>query len=145
MHTHEPALFRITFAGIEAASTVAEAIEVVQANYGIDYVTYHLAQTVAGIVDAPFVRTTYPDPWVARYLVKDYVKVDPILHEGLVRQLPFDDHGTAMRFERTGLFLRHPGRDDPDCSRREWVRVLHRTPKTVSKTARRSRRRGGCR
>ncbi|MDG4674732.1 LuxR family transcriptional regulator [Shinella sp. 838] len=90
MHTHESALFRITFAGIEAASTVAEAIEVVQANYGIDYVTYHLAQTVAGIVDAPFVRTTYPDPWVARYLVKDFVKVDPILHEGLVRQLPFD-------------------------------------------------------
>ncbi len=90
MHTHESALFRITFAGIEAASTVAEVIEVVQANYGIDYVTYHLAQTVTGIVDAPFVRTTYPDPWVARYLVKDYVKVDPILHEGLVRQLPFD-------------------------------------------------------
>ncbi|WP_416068554.1 LuxR family transcriptional regulator (plasmid) [Rhizobium sp. YTUHZ045] len=90
MQTNESALFRITSAGIEGAPTVDEAIRVVQANYGVDFVTYHLAQTIAGAVDTPFVRTTYPDPWVARYLLKDFVKVDPILHEGLVRQLPFD-------------------------------------------------------
>lgn len=90
MQTHESALLRITSAGVDAAATVDDAIKVVQANYGIDFVTYHLAQTIVGAVDTPFVRTTYPDPWVARYLLKDFVKVDPILHEGLVRQLPFD-------------------------------------------------------
>jgi DNA-binding CsgD family transcriptional regulator len=36
------------------------------------------------------VRTTYPDRWVSRYLQKGYVKVDPVVQEGFVRQLPFD-------------------------------------------------------
>jgi DNA-binding CsgD family transcriptional regulator len=36
------------------------------------------------------VRTTYNDAWVSRYLLRDYVKIDPVLREGLVRQLPFD-------------------------------------------------------
>ncbi|WP_331375330.1 helix-turn-helix transcriptional regulator [Sinorhizobium chiapasense] len=90
MQKHESALFRITFAGIEAAPAVAAALEVFRANYGVDFVTYHLARTVIGAVDAPFVRTTYPDPWVSRYLMRDYAEVDPVLHEGLVRQLPFD-------------------------------------------------------
>jgi DNA-binding CsgD family transcriptional regulator len=84
------AIFRITFAGIQAAPNVIEAIEVLRTNYGIDFITYHLCQTVADVVDTPFVRTTYPDSWVARYLLSDYVKIDPIFHEGLIRQIPFD-------------------------------------------------------
>lgn len=59
-------------------------------HYGLSNVTYHLAQTVVGDVDSPFVRTTYPDPWVARYLLKGYVRVDPITREGFARSLPFD-------------------------------------------------------
>lgn len=58
--------------------------------YGLSHVTYHLAQTVAGEVDSPFVRTTYPDQWVARYLLKGYVGIDPIVRAGFGRSLPFD-------------------------------------------------------
>lgn len=79
-----------TFLEIEAAPTVSAALETFQQAYRVEFVTYHLAQTIADVVDAPYVRTTYPHAWVSRYLLHGYVKVDPILREGLVRQLPFD-------------------------------------------------------
>lgn len=79
-----------TFLEIEAAPTVSAALEILQRAYGVEFTTYHLAQTIANVVDAPYVRTTYPDAWVSRYLLRGYVKVDPVLREGLIRQLPFD-------------------------------------------------------
>lgn len=75
---------------IARSRTVAEALRTMRDHYGLSNVTYHLAQTVVGDVDSPFVRTTYPDPWVARYLLKGYVRVDPITREGFARSLPFD-------------------------------------------------------
>lgn len=48
-----------TFEEIDIAADVATALHVFQSAYSIDFVTYHLSQTVADIVDAPFVRTTY--------------------------------------------------------------------------------------
>jgi len=91
MHSDdEPPRLDRTFHEIEVAPTVQAALEIFQQAYDIDFVTYHLAQTVADAVDAPFVRTTYRAPWVARYLLKGYVKVDPIVQQGFLRQLPFD-------------------------------------------------------
>ncbi|WP_419459982.1 autoinducer binding domain-containing protein [Agrobacterium tumefaciens] len=52
--------------------------------------TYHLSQTTAHVVDAPFVRTTYHDAWVSRYLLRGYVLVDPVVQQGFSRLLPFD-------------------------------------------------------
>lgn len=75
---------------IEAAPTVSAALQILQQTYLTEFVTYHLAQTIADVVDVPYVRTTYPDAWVSRYLQRGYAKVDPILREGLIRQLPFD-------------------------------------------------------
>lgn len=75
---------------IHNAANVDDALRILETGYDIDFSTYHLALTVADVVDAPFVRTTYPDAWVARYLLRGYVKVDPIVREGLVRQMPFD-------------------------------------------------------
>lgn len=75
---------------IARSRLVAEALRTMRDHYGLSHVTYHLAQTVAGEVDSPFVRTTYPDSWVARYLLKGYVRVDPIARAGFVRSLPFD-------------------------------------------------------
>ncbi len=86
----QSALFQTAFREIAAASDVSNALLVFNDVYRIDFSTYHLAQTIADVVDAPFVRTTYPDPWVSRYLLNGYVKVDPIVREGLVRQMPFD-------------------------------------------------------
>jgi len=75
---------------IQNAPSVIYALRVLQAAYGIDYSTYHLAMTVADVVDAPYVRTTYRDAWITSYLLRGYVKVDPIVREGLIRQMPFD-------------------------------------------------------
>ncbi|TQN59175.1 LuxR family transcriptional regulator [Agrobacterium tumefaciens] len=75
---------------IQNAPSVDDALRILQAAYGIDFSTYHLALTIADVVDTPYVRTTYRDAWVARYLLRGYVKVDPIVREGLIRQMPFD-------------------------------------------------------
>lgn len=83
-----------SFAGsideVAQAPHVLEALRAFQQCYdGISFVTYHLARTVAGKVDAPFVRTTYPDSWIAYYLLKGYVEIDPIVRDGFSRRLPF--------------------------------------------------------
>ncbi len=81
--------FEEAFRRIEESSDVAEAIAAMRDIYGVSHLTYHHAQTVTGTVDAPFVRTTYPAEWVARYLLKGYVAIDPIVREGMQRSLPF--------------------------------------------------------
>lgn len=78
------------FEQINSSGTVEEAIGTLQDANGIAYVTYHLAQTIGGRFDAPFVRTTYPDAWVSRYLLRGYVHLDPVIREGFSRRLPFD-------------------------------------------------------
>ena len=75
---------------IQNAPTVDDALRILEAAYEIDFSTYHLALTMADVVDTPYDRTTYRDAWVARYLLRGYVKVDPIVREGLIRQMPFD-------------------------------------------------------
>lgn len=82
--------FEPTFERIKGAENVDAAIRILQAEYAVDFVTYHLAQTIANKIDSPFVRTTYPDSWVSRYLLNSYVRVDPIVKQGFERQLPFD-------------------------------------------------------
>src|SRR6185437_8775089 len=75
------------------AKDVFEAIGAIKAAYGVnglDHVTYHMAHMIGGNYDHPFVRTTYPDNWVSRYLQRGYVAVDPVVQEGFQRQLPFD-------------------------------------------------------
>ncbi|MGK9086124.1 LuxR family transcriptional regulator [Brucella intermedia] len=75
---------------IRAASSVVEALAVLQTTYGVDFATYHLALTVADVVDTPYVRTTYPPSWVSHYLLSGYTKVDPVVREGFEREAAFD-------------------------------------------------------
>lgn len=82
--------FQVLFQAVQNAVDVDKALRVLQTAYGIDFATYHLALTVADVIDTPYVRTTYRDAWIARYLLRGYARVDPILREGLIRQLPFD-------------------------------------------------------
>ncbi len=86
----QPERLETLFTEIQAAPAVSDAIWIFQRDYDLDFVTYHLALTIADVVDTPYVRTTYRDSWISRYLLRDYVKIDPVLREGLVRQLPFD-------------------------------------------------------
>lgn len=82
--------FEALFDSVTSTKLVSAALHTVRDHYGLANVTYHLAQTVGGEVDSPFVRTTYPDPWVARYLLKGYVSRDPVVRAGFGRSLPFD-------------------------------------------------------
>jgi DNA-binding CsgD family transcriptional regulator len=84
--------FEDVFRDIKESPDVESAVQKFRDGYNLGHVTYHLAQTVSGElqIDSPFVRTTYPSSWVTRYLIKGYVKVDPIIKEGLQRALPFD-------------------------------------------------------
>lgn len=75
---------------IRTASNVHQALVAVQTTYGVDFATYHLALTVADLVDAPYVRTTYPPTWVSHYLLNGHAKIDPVLREGVLRQIPYD-------------------------------------------------------
>ncbi|WMT92557.1 LuxR family transcriptional regulator [Pelagibacterium sp. H642] len=80
----------ISFEDIAKSPTVSDAILAIQVRFGLSFVTYHLARTVAGTMDSPFVRTTYPDMWVSRYVLKGYIEIDPIIREGFSRRVPFD-------------------------------------------------------
>lgn len=84
------ALFQTAFSEINAARDVESALHAINGIYRIDFSTYHLAHTIADVVDIPFVKTTYPGSWVLRYFLRGYAKVDPILRSGILRQMPFD-------------------------------------------------------
>jgi DNA-binding CsgD family transcriptional regulator len=86
------------------AADTQSAVSGIRDIYGFDNVTYHLAQTISGNVDAPFVKSTYPDAWVSRYLLRGYVRIDPVVREGFQRRLPFDWR-EIMLTEQAGDFM----------------------------------------
>ncbi|MCR5942529.1 LuxR family transcriptional regulator [Ochrobactrum sp. XJ1] len=90
MKFEEPEWLEKLLTDIHAAPAVSDALLIFQQAYNLDFVTYHLALTVADVVDTPYVQTTYGAAWVSRYLLCGYVKVDPILRDGLIRQIAFD-------------------------------------------------------
>lgn len=83
-------LFDAIYHAVESAATVEDAVAAIRDLLKIDNATYHLAQTIGGNVDAPYVKSTYPATWLTRYLLRGYVRVDPVVKEGFSRQLPFD-------------------------------------------------------
>ena len=90
---------------VQAAGDTQACVSALRTCLGGMHVTYHLTRTVAGAVDSPFVRTTYPDAWVSAYLLRGYVAVDPIIRAGLSMALPFD--WSELEFgEETVPFLR---------------------------------------
>jgi DNA-binding CsgD family transcriptional regulator len=60
--------------------TVQSAIQRIADVYQVDYVTLHLFRSGEDAQNKPYVRTNYPDSWVSRYLLNDYVRIDPVLH-----------------------------------------------------------------
>lgn len=77
MSSERPSRFERIALEVQDAESVQDALQVFQLAYGVDFATYHLALTIVDIVDTPYVRTTYSDAWVSRYLLRDYVKIDP--------------------------------------------------------------------
>lgn len=83
-------IFVSAYEAVQTAADTQSAVRGIRDIYRFDNVTYHLAQTISGNVDAPFVKSTYPDSWISRYLLRGYVRIDPVVREGFQRRLPFD-------------------------------------------------------
>lgn len=70
------------------AETVDDAITRFRDHLGFDHVTY-LAATSLRPLGVPFLRTTYPPQWIARYVLRDYLRVDPVVRMGFEATEPF--------------------------------------------------------
>jgi DNA-binding CsgD family transcriptional regulator len=56
----------------------------------IDHVVYHSSKMGSSPSADPYIRLTYPDSWVKRYLQMGYIDIDPVIREGFLRTLPFE-------------------------------------------------------
>ena len=56
----------------------------------VDNLVYHSSKLGASPSVDPYIRLTYPAPWIKQYLQMGYVDIDPVLREGFLRTLPFD-------------------------------------------------------
>ena len=61
------------------ADSTAEAIDTIREILKLDHVTLHILTNPTTGLDNPFVRTTYPEGWVSRYLLNNMAVADPVL------------------------------------------------------------------
>ncbi|MBF2716831.1 LuxR family transcriptional regulator [Agrobacterium vitis] len=104
---HDQSLFEKTFNQIKLSRNTSLAVLILRDNYSaLAHVTYHHAHTVLGkmTVDAPFVKTTYPDAWIGRYIIQGYAAIDPVVQEGTKRMLPFRWAEIEVKPESSALF-----------------------------------------
>lgn len=69
----------VTISEIDLNCSVQEAVQKIADFYQVDFVTLHLFRSGEDAQNKPYVRTNYPDAWVSRYLLNDYVRIDPVL------------------------------------------------------------------
>lgn len=67
---------------------IVQCIDMIGAQFGIKFVTYHLAFHEGKAIDTPYVKTNYPADWVRQYLIMNYVEIDPVAQGGFSRALP---------------------------------------------------------
>lgn len=96
--------YAAAFDAVSRAATVEEAVFAIRDIYGLDHTTYHFSRVVGGLLDAPYVKSTYPAEWLTRYLLRDYIRVDPVVIEGFSRMLPFDWRELALTEKAMDLF-----------------------------------------
>jgi DNA-binding CsgD family transcriptional regulator len=65
-------------------------LEKIAQSYGLSHVAYlglHLPRLTE---KEPLVCVTYPESWIAHYRAKNYIQIDPVIHESLNSLLPSD-------------------------------------------------------
>ncbi|MFZ2102546.1 MAG: LuxR family transcriptional regulator [Oricola sp.] len=85
-------LLKVAYEIIDTTGDVQAVVDRIRDLYGLHHIVFHLGQTKVDALDRPYVKTTYPDSWISRYLLKGYVNVDPVAREGFLRMLPFEWH-----------------------------------------------------
>ncbi len=76
---------------VAGVASVEDAVLLVRDRLGLDHVTFMTA-AYARPVDSPFIRTTYPPQWIARYVLRGYLHVDPVVRAGFGSTKPFAWH-----------------------------------------------------
>jgi len=71
------------------AGSVQDSVQSIVRHFKVDYFTLHLFRGGDDAKNTPYVRTNYPDAWVSRYLLHDYVRIDPVLQMAKKTTEPF--------------------------------------------------------
>lgn len=71
------------------SGSVQDCVPCIARHFDVDYVTLHLFRGGDDAKNKPYVRTNYPDAWVSRYLLNDYVRIDPVLQKAETTAEPF--------------------------------------------------------
>ncbi|MDZ5696978.1 LuxR family transcriptional regulator [Chelativorans sp. M5D2P16] len=74
---------------VAQTASVEEAVMLTRDRFCVDHVTHCTAVAPASPVSIPFVRSTYPPQWIARYLLRSYITVDPVVQVGFRSTRPF--------------------------------------------------------
>jgi DNA-binding CsgD family transcriptional regulator len=75
---------------IDPDTDVMPLLRAMMSRVGLDHCAY-LARSIPGAEsDDPLFLTTYPDAWVARYIDRGYVFIDPVLKQAARSLLPID-------------------------------------------------------
>ncbi|MEM9223679.1 MAG: LuxR family transcriptional regulator [Pseudomonadota bacterium] len=77
-------------AAIADETGMERAIHALRDAFQMKHLSYLAARFGNDPAKDPYVRSTYPGLWMARYLLKRYWRVDPIMREGFRRSAPFD-------------------------------------------------------
>lgn len=93
------------FAIIDDAQDVDLAVAGLRDFFSVDHLVYHSSKLGTSPSVEPYIRLTYPADWIKRYLTMNYVDVDPVLHEGFNRTLPFDWSELKVETAEQGAFL----------------------------------------
>jgi len=75
---------------LESASGLERAVIAIRDAFFMKHLSYVAARYGSDPAKDPYVRSTYPATWVARYLLKRYWRIDPVMREGFRRLDPFD-------------------------------------------------------
>lgn len=67
---------------------------------GVCHASYQLNPPHISATTAPIIRTTYPPEWIARYLLRDYLLIDPVVQLGFASASPFFWHEMPVDAEQ---------------------------------------------
>ncbi len=95
----------IAFAIIAESEDIDVLVARVRDFLKVDHVVYHSSKLGASPSVDPYIRLTYPASWIKQYLQNNYVDVDPVLHEGFQRTLPFQWSELTVSTEKEMVFL----------------------------------------
>jgi DNA-binding CsgD family transcriptional regulator len=90
---------------IDTAPGIEETIAQLRDLLNVDHLVYHSSKLGMSPSIDPYIRLTYPDSWIKRYLQMGYIDVDPVIREGFSRTEPFDWKELTLSTETEVSFL----------------------------------------